>query len=53
MDIQNMPIFGPPPAAAMPDVIRNAISRLGGKSVQVRSPGEFARAITRLESLPK
>jgi hypothetical protein len=51
MDIQILPLFAPAPS--FPDVIRNAISRLGGKTVQVRSPGEFAKAIARLERMPR
>jgi hypothetical protein len=35
--------------ATLPDVIRNAMSRLGGKTVLIRSPGEFARAIEKLD----
>jgi hypothetical protein len=35
--------------STLPDVIRNATSRLGGKTMQVHSPGEFAKAIAMLE----
>jgi hypothetical protein len=35
--------------AALPDLIHNAVSRAGGKTVTVRNPGEFAKAIARLE----
>jgi hypothetical protein len=51
MDFQIVPLFGPPPS--LPDVIRNAISRVGGKTVMVRSPGDFAKAIARLENRPR
>jgi hypothetical protein len=36
--------------AALPDVIHNVIARLGGKTILVHSPGEFAKAIARLET---
>ena len=53
IDIQMMPVYGPPSEAFLPDVIRNAISRLGGRNLLVRTPGEFAKAITKLENLPR
>jgi len=31
-----------------PDTIMSAVSRLGGKTILIRSPGEFAKAIERL-----
>jgi hypothetical protein len=39
---------GPLPSA-LPDSINSAISRLNGKVVVIHTPGEFAKAITRLE----
>ena len=47
MNLQIIPVMMAP--STLPDVIRNAIARLGGKTVLVHSPGEFARAIARLE----
>ncbi|HJZ96440.1 MAG TPA: hypothetical protein VKE70_08025 [Candidatus Solibacter sp.] len=38
-----------PEPATFPDVIHNAIAHVGGKTVAVHSPGEFAKAIARLE----
>ena len=36
---------------AMPaDTIKNAMSRLGGKTILIHTPGEFAKAIERLEN---
>jgi hypothetical protein len=35
--------------AMLTDTIKSAISRLGGKTIQIHTPGEFARAIERLE----
>ena len=35
--------------ATVPDSIRNAVSKLGGKTFVVRSPGDLAKAIDRLE----
>jgi hypothetical protein len=35
--------------AAPPDTIKSAMSRLGGKTMQIHTPGEFAKAIERLE----
>jgi hypothetical protein len=32
------------------DTIKNAMSRLGGKTILIHTPGEFAKAIERLES---
>jgi hypothetical protein len=31
------------------DTIKSAISRLGGKTMLIHTPGEFAKAIERLE----
>ena len=36
-------------AAQPADTIKNAIARLGGKTILIHSPGEFAKAIDRLE----
>jgi hypothetical protein len=36
-------------AATLPDTIQSAMSRLGGKTVTIHTPGEFAKAIERLE----
>jgi hypothetical protein len=36
-------------ATGLPDVIGSAVARLGGKTVTVHSPGDFAKAIARLE----
>jgi hypothetical protein len=47
LNLKIIPLMLPP--AALPDVIQNAISRVGGKTVPVHSPGEFAKAIARLE----
>jgi hypothetical protein len=35
--------------STLPDVIRNAMSRLGGKTVLIRTPGDFAKAIEKLK----
>jgi len=40
-----------PPESALPDSIRHAVSRLGGKTMTIRTPGELAKAIDRLEQL--
>jgi len=32
-----------------PDTIQSAVSRLGGKTMVIHTPGEFAKAIERLE----
>jgi hypothetical protein len=37
------------PESSLPDSIRHAVSRLGGKTMTIRSPGELAKAIDRLE----
>jgi hypothetical protein len=37
------------PEAALGDSIKSAVSRLGGKTIQIHTPGEFAKAIERLE----
>jgi hypothetical protein len=36
--------------AALSDTIQSAVSRLGGKTVTIHTPGEFAKAIDRLEN---
>ena len=41
------------PEAAAADSIRNAVSRLGGKTLTIRTPGELAKAIERLEQATK
>ena len=48
MQLQIIPMRITP--AALPDVIHNVIARLGGKTVLVHSPSEFAKAIARLET---
>ena len=35
--------------ATLPDTINSAISRLNGKVLVIHTPGEFAKAITRVE----
>jgi hypothetical protein len=37
------------PDSMLPDSIRHAVTRLGGKTMIIRSPGELAKAIDRLE----
>jgi hypothetical protein len=37
------------PAATLTDTIKSAVSRLGGKTILIHTPGEFAKAIDRLE----
>jgi hypothetical protein len=37
--------------SGLPDVIRSAVGRMGGKTVMVRTPGELAKAIDRLEKM--
>ena len=44
---QITPFFGP--TAALSDTIKSAMSRLGGKTIVIHTPGEFAKAIERLE----
>jgi hypothetical protein len=41
-----------PPDATLSDSIRHAVSRLGGKTMTIRTPGELAKAIDRLEQVP-
>ncbi len=41
---------GPPPNAGFPDSISQTIGRLKGKTVHIRTPAEFAKAIRLLES---
>src|ERR1019366_8049799 len=36
--------------ATLSDTIQNAVSRLGGKTMTIHTPGEFAKAIDRLEN---
>jgi hypothetical protein len=56
MFFQLMPVFrggrGGATVAApvLPDSIKNAVSRLGGKTFTIRSPGDLAKAIDRLET---
>src|SRR5450759_773020 len=38
------------PTAALGDSIKSAVSRLGGKTILIHTPGEFAKAIERLEN---
>jgi hypothetical protein len=38
-----------PPDSSLPDSIRHAVTRLGGKTLTIHSPGELAKAIDRLE----
>jgi hypothetical protein len=47
VNLQIIPLVLTP--SMLPDVIHNAIARLGGKTVPVHSPGEFAKVIARLE----
>jgi hypothetical protein len=37
------------PESSFPDSIRYAVSRLGGKTITIRTPGDLAKAIGRLE----
>jgi hypothetical protein len=39
------------PESSLPDSIRHAVSRLGGKTMTIRTPGELAKAIDRLEQM--
>ena len=39
------------PESSLPDSIRHAVSRLGGKTMTIRTPGELAKAIDRLEQV--
>jgi hypothetical protein len=48
-DFQLMPFLRGPAPSALPDVIRNATGRLGGKTIRIHSPGEFAKAIAMVE----
>ena len=47
----NFPGLNQTGAGGLPDVIHSAIARLGGKTVVVHSPAEFAKAIDRLEKM--
>jgi hypothetical protein len=49
VNLQIIPLVLTP--STLPDVIHNAIARLGGKTVPVHSPGEFAKAIAKLEAI--
>ena len=42
-----------PQQATVPDSIRNTLSRVGGKTVVIHNPGEFAKAIDRVEKVPR
>ena len=52
MFFQLHPFFrgGPPAEAGFPDSISQTITRLKGKIVHIRTPGDFAKAIRQLES---
>lgn len=41
------------PDASLPDSIGYAVSRMGGKTITIRSPGDLAKAIGRLEETPR
>jgi hypothetical protein len=45
---QLMPFMQPQPSM-LTDSIKSTMSRLGGKTIQIHNPGEFAKAIERLE----
>jgi hypothetical protein len=47
VNVQIIPLMLTP--STLPDLIHNAVARLGGKTVPVHSPGEFAKVIARLE----
>jgi hypothetical protein len=46
---QIVPFLSQPELATPPDTIQSAVSRLGGKTMVIHTPGEFAKAIERLE----
>ena len=46
---QLAPFFRRPAPAEPADTIKSALSRLGGKTLVIHTPGEFAKAIERLE----
>ncbi|MCX6631891.1 MAG: hypothetical protein NTW28_30145 [Candidatus Solibacter sp.] len=46
---QLAPIFRQPAESMPADTIKNALSRLGGRTILIHSPGGFAKAIERLE----
>jgi hypothetical protein len=46
---QLAPVFRQPATATPTDTIKSALSRLGGKTILIHTPGEFAKAIERLE----
>ncbi len=43
----------PRPVSLPNDTIRSTVGRLGGKTIQIHTPGEFAKAIERLEKAGK
>lgn len=45
-----MPVFRD---AGLTDLIKSALSRVGGKTIVIHSPGDFAKAIDRVEKLPR
>jgi hypothetical protein len=55
MFFQLMPVFrggrgGTVSDPVLPDSIKNAVSKLGGKTITIRTPGDLAKAIERLET---
>jgi len=38
-----------PQSATFPDIITHAVARLKGKTIQIRTPGDFAKAIDVME----
>ena len=55
MFFQLMPVFrggrgGAVQMPVLPDSIKNAVSKLGGKTITIRTPGDLAKAIDRLET---
>lgn len=46
---QLAPFLRQPATATPTDTIKSALSRLGGKTILIHTPGEFAKAIERLE----
>jgi hypothetical protein len=39
--------------AMLTDTIKSTLSRLGGKTMLIHNPGEFAKAIERVEKAPR
>jgi len=39
--------------AGFTDSIKSALNRVGGKTILIRNPGEFAKAIERVEKAPR